>query len=735
MNHFARLLTAALIPTAIVGSAPAQQFQRQPGTLPGATRWTEGVSLADVDNDGDLDILFAEGEGFASAGTQRQNILIINQLVEQGPGIYTEESVARLGVNRSNGKSVVTADVNDDGWVDLLYLNAFNTDPPSLYINRGAAQPGFFDLESSTRGFTESLNSADAQFGDLDDDGDLDVIIADGGDSFLSGPGGKPRLYFNDGDGFFTEDAVAMNAPTKVALMDVQLLDADGDWDLDLFITNRANNSGGLHYLMLNDGAGSFTNVSSQMPATSTLTYEAEPADLDGDTDVDFFFLSQTSFFEGVIRNDIVPSGSFGFTALPASPEGIDDNEVAYLDYDNDGDLDAFVGSLGNRERIYRNNGSAVFTSIAGLITSVADPTLDMAIGDLDGDGDYDVITTQGEGASSQWGNKLYLNTGAADDLAPVALATHVPASADAFPILVHTRVQDQVLDDSVHYLSSTLAYASRSALALDVDLVGGVFSPASVVVASGTRVRFTNQDAAAHNIVGTTALYEFDLPLAAMGGTADFTFVRPGVYTYQSSPGGALGQVTVVGPLTEVVGRNSGGSIFRYELPCFDVPDGEIVVEPMYEDAVGNRSVGLVEAVAYTGAAAIGTNYCIGAINSAGLSASICAVGSADVTDNDFTLIVSNVAPNKPGLFFYGDAPVQVPFNNGIRCVGGMTQRLQGPRFVDDAGRLARVVDLMSSPAVGDITANVPITTYFQFWYRDAMSSNLSDGISVSFQ
>lgn len=723
------------VPAVFVASSEAQQFQLQPSALPGATRWSEGVSLADVDNDGDLDILFAEGEGFSGPGPQRQNILIINQLVELGAGNYADESVARLGVHLSNGKSVITGDVNGDGWIDLFYLNAFDTGPPSLYINRGAAQPGFFDLESSTRGFTEVLSSADAQFGDLDDDGDLDVIVADTGPNFLGGPGGKPRLYFNDGAGFFTEDAVAMNAPTKLAQMDIQLFDADGDWDLDLLGTNRGSNPGGIHYLMLNDGTGSFTDMSSALPPTSTFCYEAEPADLDGDTDVDFFFLSQTNFSEGVIRNDIVPSGVFGYTALPALSGNVDDNEVAYIDYDNDGDLDAFIGSLGARERIYRNDGGLNFTSVAGLITSVNDPTLDMAVGDLDGDGDYDVVTSQGESNQAQWGNKLYLNTGAADDLPPLEVATDVPASVDAFPFVVHTRVQDQVLDDSVHYMSSTLAYAARPALAVDVDLVGGVFSPANVVVPTGTRVQFTNQDASPQSVQGTTPLYLFDLPIAAMGGSADFTFVRPGIYTYQSSPGGALGQVTVVGPLTEVPGRNSGGSIFRYEVSCFAVPDGEIVVEPMYEDAVGNVGVGVVRTVAYTGAGAIGTNFCIGALNSAGLGASICAVGSNQVAANDLTLIVSDVAPNKPGLFFYGGAAVQVPFNNGFRCAGGMTQRLQGPMFVDSAGRLARSVDLMSSPAFDDITANVPVTTYFQFWYRDAMSSNLSDGISVSFQ
>ena len=50
--------------------------------------------------------------------------------------------------------------------------------------------------------------------------------------------------------------------------MDVQLVDVDNDWDLDFFGACRATNSGGNHYLMLNDGAGTFTDVVSLIPAT-----------------------------------------------------------------------------------------------------------------------------------------------------------------------------------------------------------------------------------------------------------------------------------------------------------------------------------------------------------------------------------------------------------------------------------------------------------------------------------
>ena len=100
--------------------------------IPGTPRWSEGVEACDVDLDGDLDLFFADGDGFSSAGAQRQNVLVINQLIETGSSSFTDESLARLGARTSNGKGVTCADVDADGWPDALYANGFNTDRPFL---------------------------------------------------------------------------------------------------------------------------------------------------------------------------------------------------------------------------------------------------------------------------------------------------------------------------------------------------------------------------------------------------------------------------------------------------------------------------------------------------------------------------------------------------------------------------------------------------------------------------
>ena len=195
--------------------AAAQQFTYA-GNMPGGAIWSEGLEGSDVDNDGDLDVFVANGEGFSSPGPKRQNTLLINQLVEIGPGNMTDESIARLGVHVSNAKQVITGDVQNDGWEDALYVQGFNTgDAPFLYINQGAGNPGVFTFDGAARGFTVQHNGSDGAFGDPDNDGDLDVLIADCGPSLLNPPGGVPALYINDGNGFFTEDVSFQSVTTN----------------------------------------------------------------------------------------------------------------------------------------------------------------------------------------------------------------------------------------------------------------------------------------------------------------------------------------------------------------------------------------------------------------------------------------------------------------------------------------------------------------------------------------
>ncbi len=584
--------------------AQAQQFQHQVGMLPGTPRWTEGVEAADVDNDGDLDLFFAEGDGFNAPGVKRQNILIINNLETQ-VGLFTDESVARLGVSISHARQVITGDIQGDGWIDALFCNGFNTDIPFLFVNQGAANPGFFTNESLTRGLTTVINSASGSFGDLNNNGFLDLILNDSGPSVFGGAGGRPRLYINDGAGFFTEEPTKLNAPIKVSQMDVKFADINNTWALDFFGVCRAANPGGQHYLMLNDGLANFTNASGLLPVTSNNVYEAEVADLDNDGDVDFFFVSLSGFAEGAVRNELIPSGTLSFTALPAFSTH-DDNEIALLDFDNDGLLDVIVGSLGsNGEKLFRNLGNMNFTQVAGAFTGLTDPTLDITVADLTNNGAYDVVTGQGETTNpALLVNKVYFNTGSPDTLPPVILREEALTGATQVgPWVVRAHVQDQVMDDGKNWVTGTGYYVVNTAPSLAVlPITGPSFAP--LTIPAGTTVTWQNQDSTAHTVTSTTNGYGFASNPINPGGIFRVTFVREGVYTYECTlTPGMTGTVTVTGTASSARVTYSGGGIYRSEMTDTTGGKGfELLYEMHFTDWPGNLTVSPAKRVVLPG-------------------------------------------------------------------------------------------------------------------------------------
>lgn len=591
----------------LAGPSLAQQFVFQNGAIPGPNRWTEGVECADVDNDGDLDIFFADSDGFASAGTKRQNVLIINRL--EVAGGFADESLARLGNRQSNAKSVDTGDIQGDGWIDAMFANAFNTDLPFLYVNQGAANPGFFNFEGVARGFTTAYSSGCSNFGDLDNDGDLDVIISDSGASYLGGSGDRPHLFFNDGNGFFTENAAALNAPIKRAHMDVQYADIDQDWDLDFIGFNRNSNGGVPHYIMLNDGAGNFTDTSATYASNSGNVYEGEVGDLDGDTDMDWFLVSLNGFNDGPVRNNFIPNGTLSFTnGLALS--GSDDNEVVLLDYDNDSDFDAVIGSLGNTDKMLRSNGLGGYTLAGGTFTSISDSTLDATAADLDNDGAYDVIFANGESKSAQWNNKIYANMGAPDAIAPTIVREEDVQAGSSGPWVVRGQIKDQVMDDGISWVSAEADYTvTTGALTASVTTSGFTFVPQVLNVAPGTTVTWTNTDGApmVHTVTSSTPGYDYNSGNLASGESFSYTFVRPGVYDYFCIPHeqfGMTGQVIVSAGASNVDGFDmGGGGMYRFEMTDDSGGAGDtLVYERRYTDWAGNVSVSPAKSVSVGG-------------------------------------------------------------------------------------------------------------------------------------
>ena len=209
-------------------------------TAAGLDTWvfdSNGAAWVDIEKDGDLDLFVS------SFGSGRYHLF-----VNDGAGHFTEDAVARgaaLDTGDTHiGYSVAVGDYDRDGWPDLAVAEwrsiPLVTDPTKshtrLLRNRGFAAPGHFEdttivagVDVTTFFANESFVFAPA-FVDLDEDGFQDLALAS---DF-----GTSLLFWNDGDGTFSEDTSGAMVGTDENGMGSAFGDFDGDGDLDWFVTS-----------------------------------------------------------------------------------------------------------------------------------------------------------------------------------------------------------------------------------------------------------------------------------------------------------------------------------------------------------------------------------------------------------------------------------------------------------------------------------------------------------------
>ncbi|MCZ6493001.1 MAG: FG-GAP-like repeat-containing protein, partial [Planctomycetota bacterium] len=370
--------------------------------------------------------------------------------INNGSGVFTDESADRLNFS-GWCRGVELGDIDDDGDLDLIFAQDFNR-LPHLFTNNGN---GLFTDVTAAQLPNITLSSSRAQFGDVDNDGDLDIYITSGSTNRFGC--GQYRLYFNDGSGFFT-DVTSTHLPIGAVCsnMDCIFGDIDGDFDLDVKTASTGSNNSRLYR---NDGTGVFSLVTT-IPGDSSC-YSYDFGDMDGDGDLDLIGINAgTGSTELLLRND--GTGSFTNVSGQISPNtSLDDNDSKFFDYDNDGDLDLIIARLGSGgERIYNNDGHGNFTQVAGVIQIISDSSLDLMVADLTNDGKLDIVTAQGESGNFQ--NRIYINNGPADTIPPAIQRTEqAPDTADTKgPYVIRTVIYDSVTSDRGPFLDDvTLNY------------------------------------------------------------------------------------------------------------------------------------------------------------------------------------------------------------------------------------------------------------------------------------
>jgi hypothetical protein len=374
-----------------------------PDLSPAGTSTTD-VDLVDVDGDGDLDIYLAEGTDTIAGRPDR---LLIND----GDGNFADESALRLPPpNNQNSAKADFGDVDGDGDLDALVAGVLGED---LLLNDGAGVFTLANTQIPPPIVIPPLNrfdiSADARLVDIDGDGDLDALISNENPFNPSPTGGdQNRIWLNDGSGVFTDDTAARLPAANDQTGAMLPGDIDDDGDLDIVVLNR-----GQDFVLVNDGTAHFTNeTATRFPVTADSSRGGALSDLDGDGDLDLVVGNSRNEPVAQYRNN--GQGVFKVVAFGHVPfTGETDAGLVLVDLDGDCDSDVYLpnagafqaghGFLGGPDRYFRNNGNGKFKERTDKhFDPPSDPTTAAAFGDLDGDGDLDLVT----GASGPGGNE-----------------------------------------------------------------------------------------------------------------------------------------------------------------------------------------------------------------------------------------------------------------------------------------------------------------------------------------
>jgi len=407
-----------------------------------------GAGLVDYDNDGDLDVFLVQGGSLLNVGFRIPNPesrssgsrLFRNDLALNADGTrtlrFTDVTEASGIVSRGYGMGVATGDFNNDGCVDL-YLTSLG--PNQLFRNN--CNGTFTDVSKQSR-TDDSSWSVSSAYLDYDRDGWLDLFVG----NYLSWrvesntpcftPSGRPdycspnvyqpqpsRLLRNNHDGTFIDVTTASGIGREFGpALGVSTADFNGDGWIDVYVAN----DGQPNQLWINQRNGTFRNtgllsgtaLSAHGKAKAGMGVDA--GDFDNDGDEDLFVTNLTGEGNDLYVND--GSGLFeeqsAHSGLGGVSRGYTGFGTSWFDIDNDGLLDTLTVNgavqtiealrrvddpfpLHQRKLLFKNSGQGRFedvTARGGAAFELSEVGRGAAFGDLDNDGDEDVLVANTNG-------------------------------------------------------------------------------------------------------------------------------------------------------------------------------------------------------------------------------------------------------------------------------------------------------------------------------------------------
>jgi len=333
--------------------------------------WSD-VSWGDYDNDGDLDVIIA---GFDS-GNNATTKLYKNE----GNDSFIE--VSGLPIPGTFIGDVAWGDFDGDGDLDIIIQGYTESSQiTTLYENKGN------DTFTDTGIVFPALADGSVSFTDFNNDGHLDILVVG-----FDGTGQLVKIFNNNGDATFTETEVDFPPSIKSAY---EWGDYDNDGDMDVFLTGLDSIGSLISKVYTNNGNETFTETENNF--TGAWLGDAAWGDYNSDGYLDI--LLSGFAFSARIAEVYKNNGNGTFTKLTsAGLIGVSHSSTIWGDYDNDGDLDIFIGGTyeagGTWPRVtdvFINNGDDTFTQ-AGLNFTIDSYWGESAWGDYDADGDLDLI-------------------------------------------------------------------------------------------------------------------------------------------------------------------------------------------------------------------------------------------------------------------------------------------------------------------------------------------------------
>ncbi len=324
---------------------------------------TMDIEVADLDKDGDLDIVLAM--------EFKANIILINE----GNGKYSNQSAARLPQVIHDSEDIALADFDKDGDIDIVFVSEDDR-VHEYYLNDGK---GYFTDNNAALPVTSVSNAVD--MADYDQDGDMDLILGnDGQDFFLA----------NDGRGNFTDETRKRMPVDYTVTQDVQSWDFDKDGDLDLVMGNENGNR-----FYLNDGKGNFNDATKErFPLAKEETRKIRLVDVNADGHMDFLICNVDFGKKTDKANRILVNNGKGFfrdeTSLRLSGENnLNTGDAAFADFDGDGDMDMVLANLfGSYSQYFENDGKGKFTEATDKVFAqrITNDAISVEVRDFNGD-------------------------------------------------------------------------------------------------------------------------------------------------------------------------------------------------------------------------------------------------------------------------------------------------------------------------------------------------------------